>query len=40
MTNDDQIEDEKLQYQPYHQAKLTSVNISLMKKCYLLIKSK
>ena len=30
MTNDDQIEDEKLQYQPYHQAKLTSMNISLV----------
>ena len=32
---------EKLQkYQPYHQVKLASINILLVKKYYLLIKSK
>ena len=32
---------EKLQkYQPYHQVKLTSLNILLVKKYYFLIKSK
>ena len=61
MTIDDQIKDEKLQYdinrlkmknfnmilieklqkyQPYHQAKLISMNISQVKKYYLLIKNK
>ena len=48
MTTDDQIEDEKLQmilieklqkYQPYHQAKLTSMNILQVKKYYLQIKN-
>ena len=49
MTIDDQIEDEKLQYdinteaskyQPYHQIQLTSMNVLLVKKYYLLMKSK
>ena len=49
MTIDDQIRDEKLQYdinrelqkyQPYHLVKLTSMNILLVKKYYHLIKTK
>ena len=49
MTNDDQIKDEKLQYninreaakyRPYHKAKLISLNILQVKKYYLLIKNK
>ena len=49
MTIDDQIDDEKLQYdinretakyQPYLRAKLTSTNILLVKKYYHLIKDK
>ena len=50
MTTDDQIEDENLQYdisreaarkdQPHHQAKLTSMNILLVKKYCLLLKIK
>ena len=49
MTIDDQIKDEKLQYdinrefpkhQPYHQAKLMNMNILQVKKYYLLIKNK
>ena len=48
MTIDDQIKDEKIQYdienlqkyQPYHQAKLISMNIVQVKKYYLLIKNK
>ena len=44
MTIEDQIRDEKLQYdmqkyQLYHQAKLISMNILLVKKYYLLINS-
>ena len=48
MTIEDQIRDEKLQYdnnrgatnQPYHQAKLISMNILQVKKYYLRINSK
>ena len=49
MTIEDQIRDEKLQYdiyreasnnQLYHQTKLISMNILLAKKYYLLINSK
>ena len=48
MAIDDQIKDEKLQYinrdaakyHPYHKAKLISMNIVLVKKCFLLIKNK
>ena len=46
MTIDDQINQyneviEKLQkYQPYHQVKLATINILLVKKYYILIKSK
>ena len=49
MKIDDQIKDEKLQYDfnrdavkyhPHHQAKLTSMNILLVKKYFLLIKNK
>ena len=48
MTFDDQIQDEKLQYviieilqkyQPYHQVKLTNMNILLGKKYCLRIKN-
>ena len=49
MTVEDQIRDEKLQYdinreaskiQLYHQAKLININILLARKYYLLINSK
>ena len=50
MTTDDQIRDEKIQfdvnretarkYQPYHRVKLISMNILLVKKYYRLIKGK
>ena len=41
MTINDQIKDDHLQkYQPYHQAKLISMNILQVNKYYLLIKNK
>ena len=50
MTIDDQIKDEKIQYDinieavkkylHYHQEKLTTTNMLLVKKYYLLIKNK